>query len=118
MIAPELDEATIFNTARRIAEPDARRLYLQEACGEDRNLHDRVRALLRIHEEEGSLLQAPAVGQAFQPDVLATSQAGKSDLQPGTQIGHYKLVEQIGEGGFGVVFMAEQQRPVRRLVAV
>src|SRR5271169_5129551 len=111
MDPPKLNEAAVFNAARQIAAPEARRRYLQETCGEDGDLRARVDALLRVHTEDHGFLEAPAVPmRAATP--LAVSEG------PGTQIGPYKLVEQIGEGGFGVVFMAEQQQPIRRIVAV
>jgi serine/threonine protein kinase len=111
MTAPQLDEAAIFNVARQIQEPEARRLYLQQACADDSSLRARVEALLNVHEEERSFLEAPPL------QMRATADSAISEA-PGTQIGPYKLLQQIGEGGFGVVFMAEQQQPIRRTVAL
>src|SRR5438132_12185467 len=111
MAASKLDEAAVFNAARRIEELDARRRYLQETCGEDRALQARVESLLRVYEQEPGFLASPAAG------VHADGRGGGGD-GPGSQIGPYKLVEAIGEGGFGVVFMAEQRQPLRRTVAV
>jgi serine/threonine protein kinase/tetratricopeptide (TPR) repeat protein len=111
MDTPNLDEAAIFDDARQIEAPDARRLYIQEACGEDRALRERVEALLRVHEEEHSFLQTPTERERVTIEGLG----GES---PGTQVGPYQLLEQIGEGGFGVVFLAEQQHPVRRQLAL
>src|SRR5208282_404475 len=90
--------------------PEARRRYLHEACGDDPNLLARVEALLRVHEEDRSFLEMPDM-------TMPAGTAGGSE-GPDTQIGPYKLLEQIGEGGFGVVFMAEQQQPLRRVVAL
>jgi len=56
------DEKSIFNAARRIESPVARRRYLVRACGEDRELHTRVEALLRVHDEDSTFLRSPAVG--------------------------------------------------------
>ncbi len=115
MIAVMLSEETIFNAARRIPDPIARAAYLDEACGGDQPLRRRLDALLRVHESEDDFLASPAVvpselGPDLQPPMPLT--------RPGTTIGPYKLLEQIGEGGFGVVFMADQQAPVRRTVAL
>jgi WD40 repeat protein/serine/threonine protein kinase len=104
------EEAEIFNTARQIAEAPARRLYLDRACGGDHRLRGRIEALLRVHDAEPGFLGTPAA--PFVSGVGAVREG------PGAQIGPYKLVEHIGEGGFGVVFMAEQQYPIRRTVAL
>jgi serine/threonine protein kinase len=106
----QLDEEAIFNLARKIASPPVREGYLQQVCGENEALRARVQALLNIHEEERSL---PERAAAQGPTVDEPINEG-----PGTVIGPYKLLEQIGEGGFGLVFMAEQQQPIRRKVAV
>jgi serine/threonine protein kinase/Tfp pilus assembly protein PilF len=87
---------------------------LTEACGDDDNLRRRVQALLRAHQEPDSFLEVPpaAITQA-QPMIDQPPPE-----RPGTQIGPYKLIEHIGDGGMGTVWMAQQTEPVRRLVAV
>ncbi|MGH7136885.1 MAG: serine/threonine protein kinase, partial [Pirellulales bacterium] len=106
---PTFDEKEIFNRARRIEARDERSLYLKEACEDDDQLLTRVEALLRIDAQEPGFLVSPAV-----PPIAADV----ATEGPGTQIGPYKLIEQIGEGGFGVVFLAERKEPIRRLVAL
>src|SRR5207244_11135862 len=111
MTHAKLDEEAIFNVARKIPSPAARAAYLEQACGADAVLRGRVRALLDVHEKDQSFLAAPAATTAATIDEAIRE-------GPGTVIGAYKLMEQIGEGGFGVVFMAEQQAPIRRKVAL
>jgi eukaryotic-like serine/threonine-protein kinase len=106
------DEEVIFKAARRLPPGEPRDGYLAEACGGDEALRRRVQELLRVDEEEKSFLAAPAIGPAVTTDRPATRQG------PGASIGAYKLLEPIGEGGMGTVWMAQQTEPVRRLVAV
>jgi WD40 repeat protein/serine/threonine protein kinase len=112
-----LDEATIFNAARQMRGPEERRLYLDTACGNDKRLLARVEALLRVYDQERAFLESPAVPRPARTEPGSrTDRIGREG--PGTQIGAYKLVEQIGEGGFGVVFKADQEQPIRRTVAL
>jgi serine/threonine protein kinase len=105
----------VFHVARRISDPVARGAYLEQACGGDRDLRARVEALLGAHDGAGSFLQSPAgAGFAAALDLAALPPG----YGPGSGIGPYKLLQQIGEGGMGVVYMAEQQHPVRRKVAL
>ena len=106
------DIKSIFSEALEKQTPQERAAYLDKACGSDASLRAKVEALLKAHEQAGSFLDAPP----FDPNVtLNTSPLTEG---PGTIIGRYKLLEQIGEGGFGVVYMAEQQEPIRRRVAL
>ncbi len=111
MASRQLDEEAIFHTARKIDNAEARSEYLDQVCAGDRPLRERVEELLRVHEQaEGFLApEAEPGATADQPSIAE---------MPGHEIGRYKLLQKIGEGGFGVVYMAEQQRPVRRRVAL
>ena len=98
----------LFNEARAKGTAEERDAYLSAACGGDAALRRQVEVLLRAHEQVGDFLQPTIV-------------VGEDKLigeGPGTVIGRYKLLQEIGEGGFGVVFMAEQLEPVQRKVAL
>ncbi len=101
---PQRRVETIFHAARTRDAGAERDAYLDGACGDDADLRARVDALLAAHDEASDFLEAPAVEGA---------QEG-----PGSSIGVYKLLQEIGEGGMGVVYMAEQEKPVRRKVAL
>src|SRR5215470_11972811 len=107
----------IFLAALERQAPGLRAAYLRKVCGPDEALRRQVEALLQKHEHAGSFLEAPA-GDLRSPLAEGATAGEASDEGPGTVIGAYKLLEQIGEGGFGIVYMAEQQQPVRRKVAL
>jgi serine/threonine protein kinase/tetratricopeptide (TPR) repeat protein len=105
---------SILAAAVEIASEAERRRYVEQACGSDADLTRRVQELVDDHFQAGSFLERPArevSGSRADSDPPVTECAG-------TVVGSYKLLEQIGEGGFGVVFMAEQQQPIRRKVAL
>ncbi len=101
------DVLEVFGEAAECASQAEAAAYLDVACRGDVALRERVDALLHAHRQAGKFLQ----GSPTHSDRVSTE-------LPGTVIGPYKLVELIGEGGFGVVYMAEQQQPLRRLVAL
>jgi WD40 repeat protein/serine/threonine protein kinase len=103
----------VFFAALEKSTPEARAAYLDEACHGDANLRRCVERLLDAHPKVEGFLQSPA------PGLAATVDEPPSIVEkPGTVIGPFKLLQQLGEGGFGVVFLAEQERPVRRKVAL
>jgi len=93
--------------------PEARERYLDTACGRDKELRDQLDSLLKAHDRAGDFLRPSASKLGGNGANGANSAEGL-----GTMIGRYRLLQQIGEGGFGLVFMAEQQEPVRRMVAL
>jgi len=97
----------IFLEAAEFNEPEARAAYLDQACQGDANLRQRVEALLSAEADAGG-----------PPPDASSSVLANTDPALGSRISHYKLLQQIGEGGCGVVFMAEQEKPVRRKVAL
>ena len=102
----------IFAQAIEIESPKDRSAYLKQACQGDAQLLDEVEKLVDDHFRAGSFLERPAF------DRQQTSAFSPVSETAGTQIGPYKLLQQIGEGGMGVVYMAEQTAPVQRKVAV
>ena len=106
-----LDERSIFLQAVELSSADDRASFLDEVCGGNRRLRSEVEALLQAHGGSCGWLDAPDhnPNPFDQPPIIE---------QPGSTIGPYKLLEQIGEGGMGTVFMAEQSNPVRRKVAL
>ena len=122
MTASQPAEEALFNAARQIGDGVARAEYLREAAGSDEALHRRVEALLAVHYAPDRLLDQPAAAvstEAFIPACGDETAAVSSPREAaGTVIGPYKLLQQIGEGGMGTVFMAEQTEPVKRKVAL
>jgi serine/threonine protein kinase len=111
-VAMATDQARVeelFDAAR--SRPvDERARYLAEACGPDTELRTAIESLLAAHDAAGEFLRSPAVDADLDPPPMFTA--------PGTMIGRYKMLELIGEGGYGAVFMAEQTSPVQRRVAL
>lgn len=108
---------SIFLTASDIQDLEQRAAFLQEACGSDLKLRDRVEALLKAHFDAGNFMQPPT--GAYQPIDPATSATAEwAHEKIGERIGPYKLLQQLGEGGMGSVWVAEQEQPVKRRVAL
>jgi serine/threonine protein kinase/WD40 repeat protein len=115
-------EEAIFEAAFALPASE-RAAYLDRTCGGNAGLRQLVEALLKADEEAGEFLESPAPGAEPSPAAdpqtpRAVSETTPSIEKPGDRIGRYKLLQQIGEGGCGVVYMAEQETPVRRKVAL
>src|SRR5437667_8278256 len=103
MSNPPDREVAVFSAARRMPT-ESRAAYLEEACAGDAGLRRRIEELLEASEEAGGFLKAPISSATVRVSVITE--------KPGDKIGRYKLLQQIGEGGCGVVYMAEQEEPV------
>jgi tetratricopeptide (TPR) repeat protein/tRNA A-37 threonylcarbamoyl transferase component Bud32 len=106
-------EAAIFDAAMDLP-PGQRARYLDEACGEDAAFRRRMESLVSACDSKSDVLDSSAVSEA----ASAATALMPSIEKAGDRIGRYKLLQQIGEGGCGVVYMAEQLEPVRRRVAL
>jgi WD40 repeat protein/serine/threonine protein kinase len=113
MSEPERQIMSLLGEALEHSSPEERAAFLDKACAGDAGRRARVEELLRAYQAAGNFLQGnrpPSESVATIDDLIRE--------RPGTVIGPYKLMEQIGEGGMGLVFVAEQQQPVRRKVAL
>jgi WD40 repeat protein/serine/threonine protein kinase len=106
-------EESILEQALTFQSTEARLAYLQGACGQDQALRSRVESLIEAHQQAGRFLEDKTT-----PARRGASPEPSPEEKPGTVIGRYKLRERIGEGGCGVVYVAEQEEPVRRRVAL
>jgi WD40 repeat protein/serine/threonine protein kinase len=105
-----MTEASLFAAALEKVTPEERSAYLVSACAGDEKLRRRVEILLRAHAEPDEFLDRPRPKGTVDYEPIGE--------RPGTMIGPYKLLQQLGEGGMGVVYMAEQEQPLRRRVAL
>src|SRR3989440_905536 len=104
------DAKAIFLEALDCNGADERMRFLEQACGSDAAMRTRVEELMRAHRDAGDFLGGAEMQSATCDQPIAE--------RPSTVIGPYKLLQQIGEGGMGTVFMAEQTHPVQRKVAL
>jgi WD40 repeat protein/serine/threonine protein kinase len=102
----------IYWDAAQIASPSERQAYLEQACGDNLRMRQKVEQLLEVRSQAEGFLESPAAAP------VATIAAQPTSDGAGMVIGPYKLLEAIGEGGMGTVWMAQQTEPVKRLVAL
>jgi serine/threonine protein kinase/WD40 repeat protein len=110
-MSAEQHEEAVFEAALKLSGAE-RAAYVEQACAADPGLRSRVERLLAAFERAGGFMSQPVA-----PDRTARFPFPPTE-KPGDKIGRYKLLEQIGEGGCGLVYVAEQQEPVRRRVAL
>lgn len=111
MSANQKDEEAIFKKAIKLKTSLERESYIKRVCKGNAKLQDRLKILLRAHDQADGFLEFPPFGSNVTLDDSPLTEG------PGTVIGRYKLLEKIGEGGFGVVYMADQTKPISRRVA-
>ncbi|MFC1766384.1 serine/threonine protein kinase [Planctomycetota bacterium] len=99
----------VFKNAIEIKDPSEQEIYLDKACGGDEALRVEVETLLKAHDEAGDFLESSALGADATLDTYSPLEA------PGTKIGRYELIELIGEGGMGLVYLSQQQEPKRKV---
>jgi WD40 repeat protein len=109
-------EQEIFEQAIALASHEAREAYLLGACGQNKDLRRSVDELLEAFNDAGEIDFLKGGDRPQEAQTVLVD--ARLDEGPGTVIGRYKLLQQIGEGGMGVVYMAEQEEPVRRRVAL
>jgi len=122
MSAAQPGEDTVFEAALEIQDAAERNVFLDQACREDARLRTKLEKLIAAHQRAEQFFAScqPALATDPEPERPPSSVATEIsvDEQLGTLTGPYKLLQKIGEGGCGTVYMAEQQKPVRRRVAL
>ncbi len=106
----------IYHFALDQATEEGRSAYMDSACRGDAELRASVEGLLEAHDKAGTFLETPVFG--LQPDLTEAFLAVPLSEGTGSVIGRYKLLQHLGEGGFGNVYMAQQTQPVKRRVAL
>ena len=111
-MSSEKKQEEIFKAAIQIDDLAERAAYVSDKCGDDNELRTEVESLLKAYDEAGDFLESPVL------DINATLDDDPLTEAVGSTVGSYKLLSLLGEGGCGVVYLAEQKRPIERRVAL
>jgi len=113
-------EKEIFLKALEISDPKQRTRFVKEKCSSSKELYSRVTELLKESTIDGAFLETPAINSLFPSFQLndGLTESGIPILEEGEWLANYRIDKLIGEGGCGLVYMAEQKHPIRRMVAV
>jgi len=122
--SPQDIEKALFDTALNLLDPETRQAFLTQACGADATLRERLEKLLSAHDDAERFFDMDPLRTAREKVAEPVAEPAQIDEKTrdlagaGVRIGRYKLIERMGEGGCGVVYLAEQEEPVRREVAL